>query len=108
MMGFIFTFMKRMNALNLNQMSYRSFLPLLLLLIPLIAMQITDQVNWSLFDFLIMAILLIFVGVGLEFMLRKNKTLANRLIYGVLLLLIFLVIWAELSVGVFGTPFAGN
>ncbi|MFD1315437.1 hypothetical protein [Namhaeicola litoreus] len=89
-------------------MSYRSFLPLLLLFIPLVAMQITEEVNWSLFDFLVMGGMLLFVGIGLDFINRKNRTLAKKLIYTIALVLIFLVIWAELSVGIFGTPFAGS
>ena len=47
----------------------------LLLLIPLIAMQFTDQVNWSLSDFAVMGVLLISTGLICEFVLRKvNKT----------------------------------
>ena len=44
-----------------------------LLLIPLIAMQFTNQVNWSPLDFLVMGILLIGTGLMTELILRKIK-----------------------------------
>lgn len=87
------------------------FIPLIslsLLLIPLIAMEFTDQVDWSVFDFLIMGALLLSLGIGIELVLRRNKNFQKRLILIVLLILIFLLIWAELAVGIFGSPLAGN
>ena len=78
------------------------------LLIPLIAMQFTDEVNWSPFDFVIMGILLIGTGILCELVLRKVKTAKNRIILcGIILVGLFLI-WAELAVGIFGTPFAGS
>jgi hypothetical protein len=80
----------------------------LLLLVPLIAMKFTTEVDWSLFDFSIAAVLLLVTGLGCEFTLRKVKTLRGRLVIcGGILLVLFLV-WAELAVGVFGTPLAGS
>lgn len=82
------------------------FLPLLL--IPLIAMQFTEEVNWSIFDFFIMGFLLILVGFGTKFIIKKNKPNTKRWLLISLLYLLFLMIWAELAVGVFGSVFAGN
>lgn len=92
----------------LSKISIRSFFPLLLLLIPFMAMQITDQVDWSLFDFLIMGLLLFLVGTGIDFILRKNKSSQKRLLFITLIIICFLLIWAELAVGIFETSFAGN
>lgn len=79
-----------------------------LLLLPLIAIQFTEQVNWSVFDFGIAALLLFGIGFLCEVMSSKIKTLKHKILFcGVLLLLLF-IIWAELAVGVFGTPFAGS
>lgn len=80
----------------------------LLLLIPLIAMQFTSQVNWSLLDFLVMGILLFSTGVICEFVLRKVKKKKHRIVLCVSILVILFLIWAELAVGIFGTPFAGS
>ena len=80
----------------------------LLLLIPFIAMQFSSEVIWSLTDFIIMGILLLSVGLGIEFILRKIKHSQYRIAFIIGAILLFLLIWAELAVGVFGTPFAGS
>jgi hypothetical protein len=79
-----------------------------LLSIPLVAMLFTNEVDWSPFDFLIMGGLLLSTGLAIEFFTRKvkNKTMGVVLVLSTLLA--FLLIWAELAVGVFGTPFAGH
>ena len=79
-----------------------------LLLIPLIAMQFTDEVNWSLFDFLIAAVLLFGTGFMIDFVIRKTKNLKYRVTILVVIIITFFLIWAELAVGVFGTPFSGS
>ncbi len=79
-----------------------------LLSIPLVAMQFTDQVNWSVMDFLVMGILLLFVGLIVEFILRKVRNKDNRVLFIIATLLVFLLVWAELAVGIFGTLFAGS
>jgi len=79
-----------------------------LLLIPFIAMQLTSQVNWSPFDFLIMGVLLLGTGLICELVLRIVKKKEHRIILCVAILVIFFLIWAELGVGIFGTPFAGT
>ena len=81
---------------------------LLFLSVPLIAMQFTDDVNWSLRDFSIMGVLLFGTGILIELILRKVRNLKFRFIIGVTVLLFAFLIWAELAVGLFGTPFAGS
>jgi len=80
----------------------------MLLLIPLIAMQVSSEVVWTASDFIIMGILLLITGLGIDLVLRKVSNSKNRLIIGGIILAVFFMIWAELAVGVFGTPFAGS
>ncbi len=83
----------------------------LLLSIPLIAMQLTDEVNWSFFDFIIMGALLTITGLMIGIVLKKVKYYKYREVFIVIIVIIvmmFLLIWAELAVGLFGTPFAGD
>jgi hypothetical protein len=80
----------------------------LLLIIPLIAMQLTDEVEWSLFDFIIMGTLLLITGLMGEIIFKKVKKYKHRVILYVVVSITFLLIWAELAVGILGTPFAGS
>ena len=80
----------------------------ILLLIPLIAMQFTDEVNWSPFDFVIMGGLLLGTGLLIELVIRKVKTTGYRIAICGAVLASFVLIWLELAVGIFGTPFAGS
>ncbi len=79
-----------------------------LLLIPLIAMQFTDEVKWTLADFIVMGSLLLGTGLLCEFVIRNVKTFSRRFAICAAILLVFVLIWLELAVGIFGTPFAGS
>ena len=72
------------------------------LIVPWLAMQASDQVDWSLFDFVVMGGLLLFVGLGVELVFKRHPGLKKRLAYTALIVLLFLVVWAELAVGLFG------
>ena len=80
----------------------------LLLLIPFIAMQFTEEVSWTLFDFVVAGVLLLGTGLLFELVMRKVKKTEHRIVLcGAILLALFLI-WVELAVGLFGTPFAGS
>ena len=74
-----------------------------LLLIPLIAMQFTDEVNWNLFDFVVAAALLLSTGLAIDFVIRKVKSTKYRIALAIIIFTILLLIWAELAVGIFET-----
>ena len=80
----------------------------ILLSIPLIAMQFTNEVDWDIRDFIIMGTLLLGTGLLCELVMRKVKSFEKRLVLCGVILFVFFLIWAELAVGVFGTPFAGS
>ena len=80
----------------------------LLLLLPLIAMQFTNEVNWKLNDFLMAGALLLGAGLFLEYVLRKVNNKQTRIVVVIVILAILILTWIELAVGVFGTPFAGS
>jgi hypothetical protein len=71
-------------------------------------MQFTDEVRWSPFDFVIMGVLLLGTGLMCELVLRKVKKKGHRIALCLALLAALFIIWAELAVGIFGTPFAGS
>lgn len=71
-------------------------------------MQFTASVNWNLTDFIVAASLLLTTGLLIELVLRKVKNRKFQLAIGISLILLFLLVWAELAVGVFGTALSGN
>ena len=79
-----------------------------LLLIPLIAMQFTDEVNWTLLDFVVAGVLLFGTGIIIDLVTRKIKNVEYRIAFVIVIILALLLIWAELAVGIFGTPFSGS
>lgn len=79
-----------------------------LLLIPLIAMQFTDEVKWSAADFAVAGVLLFGTGLACELIIRKVRKIEYRIVVCAAILVMLLIVWAELAVGIFGSPFAGN
>lgn len=80
----------------------------ILLLVPFIAMWFTNEVDWKILDFAIMGVLLLGTGLLCELVMRKVKGIKNRIIICGAILFAFFLIWAELAVGIIGTPFAGT
>ncbi|ADR20949.1 hypothetical protein MATR_14250 [Marivirga tractuosa] len=73
-----------------------------LLLIPAVPMQFSNEGNWKPFDFKTMGFLLLGTGLLCVVVLRAVKSLIARLIPCGGILLVLLVIWAELAVGILG------
>lgn len=70
------------------------------LLVPLIAMQFTAEVNWDSTDFIVMASLVL--GLASLFVVVARKARRNhRVVIGGIFVAVFLYVWAELAVGVF-------
>ena len=80
----------------------------IILLIPLIAMQFSDEVNWTLSDFVVAGVLLLGTGLMCDLVIRKVQNINYRIAICVALLMALLLIWAELAVGIFGSPFSGS
>ena len=79
-----------------------------LLSIPFVAMQFTDEVKWGLADFAVMGMLLLGAGLAIDFVMRAVKKTEYRLLACAAILLVLVLVWAELAVGIFGSPFAGS
>jgi hypothetical protein len=92
----------------LKKLSFLPYSLLLLLLIPLTAMQFSSEVNWSLFDFVIMGVLLLALGFSIRFIRNKKSVLKYSLLMIIAVVVLFFIIWAELAVGIFGSPIAGS
>jgi len=72
------------------------------LLLPLGAMQFTDEVTWTALDFAVFGALLLGVGLALEGAVRKTGDRAYRAAVAVALAGAFLLVWANGAVGIIG------
>jgi hypothetical protein len=74
-----------------------------LLLLPLLAMQFTPEVNWTASDFIVWGIMLGTVGGLFELAVRLSPLPSYRIGFGLALLGAFLVTWVNLAVGIVGS-----
>ncbi|CAI8183843.1 MAG: Uncharacterised protein [Flavobacteriaceae bacterium] len=81
---------------------------IVLLLLPFISSLFNDQIDWDVLDYSVMGSM-IFTAISLFFYTnRKFKKTKSSYWIGIFILVIFLLLWAELAVGIFNTPFAGS
>ena len=73
-----------------------------LLMLPLVAMQYTSEVDWSLSDFLVMGALLGTAGLVLELATRRSSNLAYRFASAFAVAAAFLLVWVNGAVGFLG------
>lgn len=74
----------------------------LLSMLPLAAMQVTDQVVWTPADFAFAGVLVVGTGVLYELAAMKRDDTVYRIAVGVALAAAFLLVWAVGAVGIIG------
>ncbi len=74
-----------------------------LLLLPLVAMQFTEEVNWTGSDFAVFGTMLLIACGTCELALRMSRNLAYRAAVGVAVLAGFALVWINLAVGIIGS-----
>lgn len=72
-----------------------------LLLLPLAAMQVTREVAWDAADFLVFGTMLVAACGAYEIATRVTRRPLLRAATGAAIVLVFLLVWAELAVGIF-------
>ena len=80
---------------------------LILLTIPFLSNMYINDFNWSLVDFIIMGVL-IFSCLSFTDFIRKKFSGIKEILAIIIVVIVFILLWAELAVGIFGSPFAGN
>ncbi|NBD95184.1 MAG: hypothetical protein GVY11_01750 [Gammaproteobacteria bacterium] len=73
-----------------------------LLLLPLVAMQFTDEVAWRGGDFLFAALLIGGTGLALELAVRGSHDALSKLGFALVLAGAFLMVWINAAVGLIG------
>lgn len=76
----------------------------LVLMVPLVAMQFTTEVDWDIADFVVIGTLLIGTGFLYELIARNMSNATHRAVIAIVLVLAMLLIWADLAVGIFNIP----
>lgn len=95
------TNMKRKNVLVIGSVTA------LTLMIPLVSMWPLDEFDWGFADFVITGSIIFGTGLLLDYVAnRLNKK--YRLLGVIGIILAFFLLWAELAVGLFNSPIAGN
>jgi hypothetical protein len=79
-----------------------------ILCIPIIGAMVSQEVEWSLFDFLIALFLLSAFGLAIELIFQRLTAIRWRRFALAILLLLMVLIWGELAVGIIGSPCAGD
>lgn len=74
----------------------------LLLLLPLVAMQFTDEVNWTAGDFIFAALMFGSVGAAFELTVRVSRNISYRAAVAAALAAAFVIVWANGAVGMIG------
>ena len=87
---------QRVSRLRIAAWSAAAFI----LLLPLVAMQFTDEVSWTAGDFVFIGVLVLAVGISLELAVRKTRDTAYRAAVGLALAGAFLLTWVNASVGI--------
>lgn len=73
----------------------------LLLMVPLVAMQFTKEVNWGIGDFVVAGALLFGAGMTYCVAARRARNRMQRFAIATLVLAVLGIVWAELAVGLF-------
>lgn len=74
-----------------------------ILLLPLLAMQFTDEVVWSPTDFIVAGTLLFGAGLTYDLVARRAGNLAYRAAVGVAVVAALMLVWSNLAVGLIGS-----
>lgn len=75
----------------------------LLLLLPLVAMQATDEVDWNPADFAVFGAMLFGACGAYELAVRMNSIVIYRAAVGVAVVAAFVLTWINLAVGIIGS-----
>lgn len=85
----------------------RSFLfAFAFLLIPFFGNFFLSHFNWDIYDFVIAFLLLFIFGTVILFLL--NLKFKMKFLFVLLAIVLCFLLWAELAVGIFNSPFSGD
>lgn len=95
--------MKRIRRSISRQMFLVALATAAILLVPLVAMRFSSEVQWSVADFVVMGVLLFGTGLAYVLISRVSDSVAYRVAVGVAVAAGFLLVWVNLAVGFIGS-----
>lgn len=92
---------------------FRNFTKIILvvlgvLVIPWCGTLISDEVHWTIFDFVVAGVLLLSCGLLIDNLYRYLPTNSTKIGGIIFAIVAFVLLWLELAVGIFGSPIAGQ
>jgi hypothetical protein len=76
---------------------------IVILLVPFVAMQFTNEPSWTWFDFLLAGALLFGTGLAYELIASRAGNIAHKVAVGLAVGAALLLIWVNLAVGIIGS-----
>lgn len=86
-----------------QSISIATFFTGLLLLVPLIAMNFTDEINWTFSDFVIAGGMLFGSGLSFLLIIRTSTNIWYHAAIGITLCTMLFLVWSNLAVGLIGS-----
>lgn len=80
-----------------------AFISALFMLIPFTASLLSDEMDWSLFDYILIWTLLFLTGLTYSFITRNSKDAVYRLAVGLAVVSGLMLTWANVAVGLIGS-----
>ena len=94
--------MKKQRSLSHSIISV-GVVTVIILMVPFVAMQFTDEVQWSLLDFATMGTLIFSIGIAYRLIIRSSPNFAYQIASTLAFGAVFLMVWANLAVGLIGS-----
>lgn len=88
--------------MNLKKIIRVASITILLLLIPFIAMFVTDEMNWSAADFVVAGVLVFSAGIIYEWLSTKGSSIIHRTAVALAVITSLGLLWVNLAVGLIG------
>jgi hypothetical protein len=93
---------------SLRRIAVLAAIVAVILLIPLVAMQVSDEWNWDLFDFVFAGTILFGAGLTYELVAKKGGTAAYRAAVGMAVATALILVWVNAAVGIIGNDESFN
>ena len=72
------------------------------LLLPLVVNRVSDEFNWTVFDFAVWGVLVFCAGIAYQLLANRTAGIGYKAAAGIAVMTAFLLVWVNLAVGIIG------